>query len=178
MYTSTYLYQICAFLVCGHLCMCVGGCACMCVGGWEIRREACVKCLTPSLIQPVKFLGWRMHRHACKQYIFQSHNICFQWYALWWWALHMPMQKRRERGLWVSNFALSWVVCKWHHGSEGVNVFITRASLLLFYEFRCKLALKCGEAQVRYSALFPRYCLSTLFIYVLDLPYIGLTFCL
>ena len=30
--------------------------------------------LTPSLSRPVQFLGWKMHRRTCKQYIFQSYN--------------------------------------------------------------------------------------------------------
>ena len=30
--------------------------------------------LTPSLPQPVKFLGWKMHRCTCKQNIFWSYN--------------------------------------------------------------------------------------------------------
>ena len=35
---------------------------------------AALRVLTPSLPQPVKFPGWKMHRHACKQYIFRSHS--------------------------------------------------------------------------------------------------------
>ena len=30
--------------------------------------------LFPSLPQPVKFPGWKMHGRACKQYIFRSYN--------------------------------------------------------------------------------------------------------
>ena len=30
-------------------------------------------------------------------------------------------KKKKKKGLKVSNFALLWVVFKWHHGSEGVN---------------------------------------------------------
>ena len=30
--------------------------------------------LTPSLPQPVKFPGWKMHERACEQYIFRSCN--------------------------------------------------------------------------------------------------------
>ena len=39
--------------------------------------------LTPSLPQPVKFPGWKVLTHACKQYIFRFHNksnsniVCF-----------------------------------------------------------------------------------------------------
>ena len=34
--------------------------------------------LTPSLPEPVKCSGWKMHRNACKQYIFRSYNFYFQ----------------------------------------------------------------------------------------------------
>ena len=33
----------------------------------------------------------------------------------------MQMQKRKQKGLKVSDFAFILVVFKWHHGSEGVN---------------------------------------------------------
>ena len=33
----------------------------------------------------------------------------------------MPVRKRRQTGLRLPDFALSLVVFKWHHGSEGVN---------------------------------------------------------
>ena len=78
--------------------------------------------LTPSLTQPVKFPGWMMNGHTCKQYIFRSYNICFQCCAFWWKSFHVPVRKRRPKGLRVSNFTLLWVVFKWQHGSEGVNV--------------------------------------------------------
>ena len=64
-----------------------------------------------------------MHERTCKQYIFRPHNICFQCYAFWWKSFHMPVRKRRRKGLWVSNFALLWVVFKWHHGNDGVNMY-------------------------------------------------------
>ena len=40
------------------------------------------RALTPSLPQPVKFPGWKMHAHACKLYLFRSYNkslpiMCF-----------------------------------------------------------------------------------------------------
>ena len=91
------------------------------------RNPHPIKCiceLTPSLPQPVKFLGWMIHGRACKQCIFWSYNVYFQFYAFWWRSFHMPVWKRRQKGLRVSNFALSWVVFKWHHGSEGVNVHL------------------------------------------------------
>ena len=77
--------------------------------------------LTPSLPQPVKFPGWKMHGRACKQYIFRSCNIYFQFCEFWWRSFHMHVRKRRQKGLRVANFALLWVVFKWPHGSEGVN---------------------------------------------------------
>ena len=76
--------------------------------------------LTPSLPQPVQFLGWKLYRHACKQYIFQSCNVYFQCYAFWC-AFHTPVWKRRQKGWRVSDFALLLVAFKWHPGSEGVN---------------------------------------------------------
>ena len=79
-----------------------------------------VKDLTPSLPQPVKFPGWMMRGRACKEYIFLSY-IYFQFNAFWWKSFYMPVQKRRPKGLRVSNFALLWVVFKWPHGSEGVK---------------------------------------------------------
>ena len=77
--------------------------------------------LTPSLPQPVKCLGWRMHGRTCKQAIFWSCNIYFRCYAFWWKSFHLPVWKIRQKGLRVSNFTLLWVVFKWHHGSEGVK---------------------------------------------------------
>ena len=46
--------------------------------------------LTPSLPQPGKFLGWKVHVHACKRYIFWSCNICLQCYAFWRNSLSLP----------------------------------------------------------------------------------------
>ena len=64
-----------------------------------------------------------MHGRTCKQYIFRSYNIYLQCYAFRWRSFHMPVWKGRRKVLWVSNFALLWVVFKWHHGSEGVNMY-------------------------------------------------------
>ena len=52
--------------------------------------------LTPSQTQPVKFLGWMVHRRACKQYVFRSCDIYFQCYEFWWRSFHMPVRKRRQ----------------------------------------------------------------------------------
>ena len=37
-------------------------------------------------------------------------------------SFHVPVRKRRQKGLRGLRFALLLVVFKWHHGSEGVNV--------------------------------------------------------
>ena len=37
-------------------------------------------------------------------------------------SFHMPVRKRRQKGLKVSEIALLLVVFKWHRGSEGVNL--------------------------------------------------------
>ena len=62
-----------------------------------------------------------MHGRACKQYIFRSHNICFQCYGFWWKSFYIPVRKRSQKGLMVSDFAHLCVVFKWRHGSEGVK---------------------------------------------------------
>ena len=78
--------------------------------------------LTPSLPQPVKCLGWKLHERACKQYIFWSYNICFQCFAYSRLSFHMPVQKRKQKGgLRVWNFTLPLVVFKRHNGSEKVK---------------------------------------------------------
>ena len=100
--------------------------------------------LTPSLSQPVKFPGGRVHGRACKQYISRSCNICFQCYAFWWKSFHMPVRKRRRKDWRVSNFALIWVVFKWHHGSEGVNsVFQRWAHALQLVVIDCASFVHC-----------------------------------
>ena len=55
--------------------------------------------LTPSLPQPVKFPGWMVHRCACKQYIFQSCNIYFQFCAFWGRSFYMPVWKKKTKRL-------------------------------------------------------------------------------
>ena len=52
--------------------------------------------LTPSLPQPVQFLGSKMHGHACTQYSFQSFNIYFQCCVFWWKSSLMSVLKKRE----------------------------------------------------------------------------------
>ena len=54
--------------------------------------------LTPSLSQPVQFLGRKIHGCACKQYIFWFYfHIYIQCYAFWWKSFHMPAQKRKQK---------------------------------------------------------------------------------
>ena len=62
--------------------------------------------LTPSPPHPVIFPGWKMHGRACKEYIFRSYNTYLQYYTFWWRFFDMPVRKRRQKGLRVSNFAL------------------------------------------------------------------------
>ena len=78
--------------------------------------------LTPSLPQPVKFLGRKMQGRACKQCIFRSYNIYFQCFVFRRKSFHVPVRKRRQKQLRLSNFALLLVALKWHHGGERVNV--------------------------------------------------------
>ena len=79
--------------------------------------------LTLSLPQPVKFPGWMMHGRTCKQYIFRSYNIYFQFYAFWWRTFHIHLKKKKKKKrLKGFKFCTLWVVFKWHHGSEGVKV--------------------------------------------------------
>ena len=79
----------------------------------------------PFTAQPVKFPGWKMQGRAHKQYIFRFYNIYFQCYAFWRKSFHMPVWERKQKGSEVSNCALLWVVFKWPHGSDGVNVLST-----------------------------------------------------
>ena len=106
-----------------------------------------ISLLTPSLPQPVQFPDWMMHGRACKRYNCRSYNIYFQCYAFWWRSFHAPVPKRRQTGWRVSNFALSWIVFKWYHGSEGVNVAAGLLLLLL-------LPLLLASAAVGFLFLF------------------------
>ena len=49
-------------------------------------------------------------------------HIYFQCHVFWSNSFHMPVQKRKQKGLRVSDFALSLVVFKWRHGSERVKL--------------------------------------------------------
>ena len=68
--------------------------------------------LTPSMLQPVKLPGCKLHPHACKQSIFQSYNKSN--FNL------MLMRKRKQKGLRISTFALLLILFKWH-GSDRVK---------------------------------------------------------
>ena len=52
---------------------------------------------------------------------------------------HMPVRKRRQKGLRVSGFALLWVVFKWHHGSEVVK---PKSCWVYCYQFMISLNVK------------------------------------
>ena len=45
------------------------------------------------------------------------------------------VQKRRQKGLRVSNLALLMVVFKWHHGSEGVNQLVSHGWSMIMIIF-------------------------------------------
>ena len=77
--------------------------------------------LTPSLPQPVKFPGWKMHGCACKQCIFWSYNTSTFNAMRFDENLFTCQCGREKKGLRVSNFALFMVIFKWHQGSEGVK---------------------------------------------------------
>ena len=77
--------------------------------------------LTTSLTQPLKFSGW-ICTDAPANSIFTGpltsilnamhfDKNCFTY----------QLEKRKQKGLRVSNFALLLVAFKWHHGSEGVK---------------------------------------------------------
>ena len=79
--------------------------------------------LTPSLPQPVKFPGWKMRGRACKPYIFRSYNTStFSAMRLDKNPFTRRCEKRMQKGVRVWDFALLWLVFKWRHGSEGVNL--------------------------------------------------------
>ena len=86
-----------------------------------LKKEEEKRKLTPSLPQPIQFPCWMMQRGTCKQSIFRSCNIYVLHFDGDPFSFHMPVWKRRQKGLRTSNFALLWVIFKWHHGSEGVK---------------------------------------------------------
>ena len=78
--------------------------------------------LTPSLPQPVKFPGWKMHGCACEQYMFRSYDAStftamtfdenpFTCHT----KKEVPNPKRSQVSQWVL------LVFKWHRGREGVK---------------------------------------------------------
>ena len=86
------------------------------------KRKYWKAALTPSLPQPVKFPGWKIHRRACKTVYFPVpitstfNAVCFDAnpFTCQWKDFH-------QKGWRVSNFAFSLAICKQHHGSEGVK---------------------------------------------------------
>ena len=77
--------------------------------------------LTPSLPQPVEFPGWKVHGRTCKQYFSGPITHLLSLSTFWCKSFHIPAQKRRQKGLRISRFALLLAIFKWHHGSEVVN---------------------------------------------------------
>ena len=70
--------------------------------------------LTPSLPQPVKFLGWKMDgRTAPSGPNFDAVRFGENAFTC--------QAKRKRKGLTVSHFVLLLVIFKWHQGSEGVK---------------------------------------------------------
>ena len=53
--------------------------------------------INPSLPQPVKFPGWKLHGCACKHCIFRSCNIDFQCYILMTILSHASAKKERKK---------------------------------------------------------------------------------
>jgi len=92
-----------------------------------------VELLTPSLPQPVKFPGWKMHRRTCKLYIFWSCNTAtFS-------AMHFDKNSftcqcekeyKRLKLLRVSNFAL---YCSFSSDIMAVKGLIVQFELYILY---------------------------------------------
>ena len=118
--------------------------------------------LTPSLPQPVKFLGWKVHTythtyththarththihrqtHAYTLYTGVSANSIFfhpiillfsMLYVFMKILLHANMKKKTKR-LKISNFTLLLVVFKWHQSSERVNSMTSTGRGNKYYE--------------------------------------------
>ena len=58
-----------------------------------------------------------MHRCVCEQYSFCLYNICFQCCVFRWKSFQMPVRKRRQKQLRVSNLELLFVVFGWRGNS-------------------------------------------------------------
>ena len=69
-------------------------------------------CLTPSLSQPVKFPGWKVHGCACKQSIFQSYNtstftaVCFDETPF---TCQCEKEDKKAEGVQISHFYWSFL---------------------------------------------------------------------
>ena len=94
-------------------------------GGW----------LTPSLPQPVKFPGWKMHGRACKQYIFRFYNtptFNARRFDENLFTCHCEKENKKAYGFQISHFY--WSFLKRYHGSEEVKgprkaVFVCNGTL-------------------------------------------------
>ena len=88
--------------------------------------------LTPSLSQPVKFLGWIMYTQACKRCTFRFHHKS-SFSNMFWFIIQQYVLieifshtngKKKKKAQSFKFLTLLLVVFRSHHGSEGVN-FIT-----------------------------------------------------
>ena len=85
-----------------------------------------------------------MHRRACKQYILQSYNFCFQCCTFWWRPFTCQCthtQKNTKKMLKGLKFSIFIGHFKWYHGSEGVNLTKLEYIMSSFSFLGCKLTL-------------------------------------
>ena len=94
----------------------IPGCYLHLFTGWTKRvsrrlyEKAVSRRPNPFTVQACKISGLKDARTRSKEYVFRSCNIYFQCYAFWWKFFHMPVRKRRQKGVRISNFALLLVV--------------------------------------------------------------------
>ena len=70
----------------------------------------------------------------------------FQSSTFWWKPFYMPVRKWNQKGWRVSNFALSLVIFKWHHGSDGVKCCTIKFRLgtfLVYINIQINCARQC-----------------------------------
>ena len=60
----------------------------------------------------------------------------------------MPVWKRRQKGLRVSNFTLLGIVFKWPHGSEGVNIIYNTSIDVTFLIQKCAVIWQIQKCAV------------------------------
>ena len=95
-----------------------------------VKRLASIDCVlstssrfNPITVPPCTISGLKdVRTHLQTVYFLVLWHIYVQCHVFWSNSFHMPVQKRKEKGLRVSDFALSLVVFKWRHGSEGVTL--------------------------------------------------------